>query len=57
MADINEYSTTPGSNTTVNSIDITEGCAPPTINNAIRQIMANIKGVVAVQSEARGVTA
>ena len=52
MAGINEYSTTPGSNTTVNSIDIAEGCAPSTINNAIRQIMADIKGVVAVQSEA-----
>jgi hypothetical protein len=52
MSGINEYSTTPGSNTTVNSIDIAEGCPPSTINNAIRQIMADIRGVVAVQSEA-----
>jgi len=52
MSGINEYSTTPGSNTTVNSINIAEGCAPSTINNAIRQIMADIRGVVAVQSEA-----
>jgi hypothetical protein len=38
----NDYSTTPGSNTTVNSINIGEGNAPSTVNNAIRQIMADI---------------
>jgi len=42
MSGIDEYSTTPGSNTSINSIDISEGCSPATINNAIRQAMADI---------------
>ena len=41
MSGVDEYSTTPGSNTTINSIDIAEGCAPSRINNAIRQAMAD----------------
>ena len=40
---ISEYSTTPSANTTINEIDIDEGCAPGGINDAIRQLMADIK--------------
>lgn len=40
---IQEYSTTPGSNSTISSIDVAEGCAPSGINNAIRQFMADVK--------------
>ncbi len=43
---IGSYSTTPGSNTTVpdggSGINIAEGCAPANLNNALRQIMADI---------------
>jgi len=36
------YSTTPASNTTISGISIGEGCAPAGINDAIRQMMADI---------------
>ena len=40
---ISEYSSTPSNNTDVNGINIAEGCAPSGINNAIRQLMADLK--------------
>ena len=40
---ISEWSSTPGSNTDVGGININEGCPPATINNAIREIMAQVK--------------
>jgi len=43
MAGINEYDTTAGNNSSINSINIAEGCAPSGINNAIRQLMADIR--------------
>ena len=39
---ISAYSTTAASNTTINSINIAEGCPPGNINDAIRNIMADI---------------
>lgn len=39
---IGNYSTTPGSNTTISGTNIAEGCAPSGINDAIRQMMADI---------------
>lgn len=54
MAGINDYSNTPGSNTTINTIDVDEGCNPANINDAIRQLMADIAdvddGVVPLQT-------
>jgi hypothetical protein len=54
MAGINDYSNTAESNTTINGIDIAEGCSPAGINNAIRQLMADIAdmddGVVPLQT-------
>jgi hypothetical protein len=44
---VRDYNTTPSSNTTISSIDISEGCSPAGINNAIRQQMADIAAVVA----------
>lgn len=44
---VRDYNTTPASNTTISSIDISEGCSPAGINNAIRQQMADIASVVA----------
>lgn len=44
---VRDYSTTPASNTTIASIDISEGCSPSGINNAIRQQMADVADVVA----------
>jgi hypothetical protein len=40
---ISEWSATPANNTDVGGIDIAEGCAPSGINNAIREVMAQIK--------------
>ena len=40
---ISEWSSTPANNTDVGGIDIAEGCAPSGINNAIREVMAQIK--------------
>lgn len=40
---ISEWSATASNNTDVGGIDIAEGCAPSGINNAIREMMAQIK--------------
>jgi hypothetical protein len=51
---VRDYSATAASNTDVQSVDIDEGCAPSGINNAIREVMADIKdvstGTVALES-------
>lgn len=39
---IGDYSTTPGSNTSISGINIGENCPPANINNAIRQLMADL---------------
>lgn len=36
-----DYSTTPGSNTTIGGVNVGEGCPPGNLNNAIRQIAAD----------------
>jgi hypothetical protein len=40
---VSEWSSTAASNTDVGGIDIAEGCAPSGINNAIRELMAQVK--------------
>ena len=40
---ISEFSSTPASNTDISGINIAEGCAPSGINNAIRELMAQLK--------------
>lgn len=40
---ISEYSATAADNTDIDGIDIAEGCAPSGINNAIRELMSQIK--------------
>jgi hypothetical protein len=42
---IRDYDATSGNNTDVQSVDISEGCAASGINNAIRELMADIKDV------------
>lgn len=44
---ISEYSSTASLNTDINSIDIAEGCAPSGINNAIRELMKQLKDMQA----------
>lgn len=39
---ISAYSTTPGSNTAISGINLAEGCNASGINDAIRQLMADI---------------
>lgn len=43
---ISEWSSTPANNTDVGGIDIAEGCAPSGINNAIRELMAQVKDMI-----------
>ena len=43
MGDVFDWSTTAGSNTVVDGINIAEGCPPANINNAIRSAMAIIR--------------
>lgn len=40
---ISEFDATAANNTDINGINIAEGCAPSGINNAIRQLMADLK--------------
>jgi hypothetical protein len=40
---VSEWSSTPANNTDIANIDIAEGCAPSGVNNAIREIMAQVK--------------
>jgi hypothetical protein len=40
---ISEFDADPANNTDINSINIAEGCPPSGINNAIRQLMADLK--------------
>ena len=40
---ISEYSSTASNNTDINSINLAEGMAPSLVNNAIRQLMAQLK--------------
>jgi hypothetical protein len=40
---ISEFSATPSSNTDIDGINIAEGCAPSGINNAIRELMSQLK--------------
>jgi hypothetical protein len=44
---ISEWSSVPANNTDVGGIDIAEGCAPSGINNAIREVMAQVKDMQA----------
>ena len=40
---ISEWSPTPANNTDIDGINIAEGCAPSGINDAIREMMSQIK--------------
>lgn len=40
---ISEYSAVASNNTDIGNIDINEGCAPANVNNAIRELMAQLK--------------
>ena len=43
---ISDYNEDPDLNTSINGINIAEGCPPSGINNAIRQLMADLKSVL-----------
>ena len=40
---VSDWSATPANNTDIGDINIAEGCAPSNINNAIRELMAQVK--------------
>jgi len=44
---VSEYSATAANNTDIGNINIAEGCAPSGINNAIRELMAQLKDMQA----------
>lgn len=43
---VSEWSATAANNTDIGGIDIAEGCAPSGINNAIREMMAQVKDMI-----------
>lgn len=47
MADLFDWSSTPGSNTLVDGINIAEGCPAGNVNNAMRSIMALVRNTFA----------
>ena len=53
---VRDYSATNADNTDIQSIDISEGCSPAGINNAVREVMVDLKnvstGAVALESPA-----
>jgi hypothetical protein len=40
---VQDWSTAPGSNTTISGINIAEGMPPANVNNAFRQMMADVR--------------
>ena len=42
---IRDYSATSSNNSDIQSVDISEGCAPSGLNNAIREVMTDLKNV------------
>ena len=40
---ISEFSVTPGDNTDIDGINIDEGCSPANLNNALRELMSQLK--------------
>lgn len=40
---VTDYSTTPGNNTSISGINIAEACPPGGLNNAFRQLMADVR--------------
>ena len=51
---VSDYNTNPDLNTTISGINIAEGCPPSGINNAIRQLMADVKTESNAQNTALG---
>ena len=49
---VNDYSLNPDNNTQINGINIAEGCLPSGINDAIRQLMADVKADSDEQNDA-----
>lgn len=43
MVDVSTWNETPGSNTTVDGVNIAENCSPANLNNALRSVMAGVK--------------
>ena len=44
--DIKDYDSTAANNTDINSVNIAEGCPPSGINNAIRELMSDLKNAI-----------
>ena len=49
---VSDYNTNPDLNTAISGINIAEGCPPSGINNAIRQLMADVKADSEAQTAA-----
>lgn len=56
MAGIEDYSTVAGSNTSINGINVNEGMPPSNVNDAFRQMMADVRREFAVTSLTSSVT-
>lgn len=44
---VSDYSPTPANNTTISGLNIDENCTPGVLNNAIRQLMADLADLLA----------
>lgn len=53
---VEDYSTTPGSNTAINGIDMSNNNPPSAMNDGVRQIAADIKSKEAIQSKSADYT-
>lgn len=40
---VSDWSTTPDANTSIDGVNIAEGCPPANINNAIRRVMSSVR--------------
>ena len=49
---LDDYNTNPDLNTSISGINIAEGCPPSGINNAIRQLMADLKAKIVLATQA-----
>lgn len=49
---LDDYNTNPDLNTRISGINIAEGCPPSGINNAIRQLMADLKAKIVLATQA-----
>lgn len=54
---VSDYNTNPALNTAISGINVAEGCAPSGLNNAFRQLMADVRAFWNKAYKSNGATA